>query len=423
MRAKRLIVLASVLALGACNGGDGGDGGTGGDAFGEPLQFQATQAFLPGLNVDTGWLPEGSPASVRATVTSSGDLTVVAQATTDGASLTPVAGSGALSFGGGLSLEISARIDAAGVQYEGVVESFAYAIEPASETFEPFAIGEPVSVTTMLPAQELGEVPIPSVPGATLRMEVTGGEVTNAFTGTCADAADGLGQYTGETTVSGTVACAATIVIEVPLIGGEEFGPFAFDVPIPEVTTAVDLGTRSLTTGEEVTEGGPCDGAAAATSASSATTGTMDPSGADDDSDTGGPAGDTGDTGTADSSDDGSTTGRGVGDPDYPAIVDDTCPGATLPASVAGDDGVCLPPCGASGTCPSGATGTSVGVCAVNPASSLLMCTDADADCLEGEICSEGTCFLQPPTYCVLACDGAVCPDEMSCVFGVCTYA
>ena len=421
MRAKRLIFLASVVALAACSGDDGGDGGTAGDAFSEPLQFESTQAFLPGLDVDTGWLPEGSPAAVRATVTSSGELTVQAQATTDGTTLTPVPASGSLTFGGGLSMEVSARIDAAGVQYEGVVESFEYAIDTVSETFEPFAIGEPVSVTTMLPAQELGEVPIPSVPGATLRMEVTGGEVTNAFSGTCAEAADGFGQYAGETTVSGTVACAATIVIEVPLVGGEEFGPFAFDVPIPQVVTPVDLGTRSLTTGEEAMAMGPCDVSAGGTDPTAATSGAMDSSGDGTDPDTGGPGPGTDDTGSPGTTDDGSTTGSGAGDPNYPPIVDGACPPGTLGGTVSGDDGVCLPPCGAGGECPSGATGSAVGVCAVNPASSGLAC-ETELECLVGESCLGGTCFLEPPTYCVLSCDGATCPDDMACVSGACTY-
>lgn len=417
-----IVLAAALLACGDGKGDDGAAaGGTAGGAL--TLEFRGTQAFLPGLSLDTGWLPEDSPAAVRATMTAEGELAVVAGATTDGTTMEGVGGSGELSVGGSLVLEVSARIDASGIEYEGVVESFEYVVDTAMTTFDPFSIGTSVEVAATLPAQVLGEVPIPSVPGASLRMEVTGGELTSAFEGACAEADGGFGQYTGTTTVAGTVACAATIVVEIPIVGTETFGPFAFDVPIPETTSALDLGTRSLSTGEEAPAMGTCDGAAQTSGAGTDGGGDDTSSGTTDGPSTTAPSDDS--TGTTGPSDDTTDTGSTAdGDPDYPRPDETGCPGGGVAAMVGAEppNAVCLPPCGAGDVCPNGASGTATGVCAVNPASSFLPCS-TEADCNLGESCISLTCVVEPPTHCVLACSVEVqCPDEMTCVSNACTY-
>jgi hypothetical protein len=359
--------------------------------------------------------------SIRATAAAGGGTTIVAEATTDGSTITPVSGSGSLRVEGSLALELSARIDTSGIDYEGVVDSFEYAIEPVEEAFDPFAIDAEVEALAMLPAAELGRVPIPSVPGATLVLEVTGGEITTTFGGTCAEAKDGFAQYAGTLTTSGTVACAATVEIEIPVIGTESFGPFAFDVAIPATGSAIDLGTRSLSTGEDAEAMGICEPDVGETSTPT-TTGTSGPSGTDDGSDdaaSGTTSGGEDSTGASASGE--PTTGEPTPDPDYPHP--DACDPDQVAVSV-GDDmnGVCLPQCGPSGECPSGATGTAVGVCGFNPMSTFLDCM-TDDDCTPGEMCIDGVCFYEPPTHCVLFCDvGAVCPDGMTCVLDVCTY-
>jgi hypothetical protein len=419
-----ILLAATLVACGDGKGGGGDGAGTGETAGGTlTLEFRGTQAFLPGLSLDTGWLPEDSPAAVRATMTADGELVVVAGATTDGATMEGVAGSGELSVGGSLVLEVSARIDASGIEYEGVVESFEYAVDTAMTSFDPFAIGEPVEVAATLPAQVLGEVPIPSVPGASLRMEVTGGELTSAFEGACAEADGGFGQYTGTTTVAGTVACAATIVVEIPIVGTETFGPFAFDVPIPETTSALDLGTRSLSTGDEAPTMGTCEGAAQ-TSGAGTDGGDDTTSAATDGPSTTGPAGDSTEDGTGPSDDTTDSGPTADGDPDYPRPDETGCPGGGVAAMVGAEppNAVCLPPCGEGDVCPNGATGTATGVCAVNPESSFLPCS-TEVDCNLGESCISLTCVMEPPTHCVLACSVEVqCPDEMTCVVDVCTY-
>lgn len=420
-----------LLALGlasACGGDDSQGSGESG-ALDGPIEFRGEQPFLPGFDYDSQWLPDGSPVAIRATATAGGGITVVAEATSDGATITPVAGSGSLSVEGSLALELSAKIDTMGINYEGVVDSFEYGIDPAQETFEPFALDADVSASSTLPPAVLGEVPIPSVPGATLVLEVTGGEITTAFAGSCAQARDGFAQYTGTLTSSGTVECAATVEIEIPFSDPLTFGPFAFDVAIPTLGTGIDLGTRSLATGEPADDMGIC-----AIDPGTGSSASADTSGADTSDDAADDAADdaTGTTGGGDSTSSSSSTsvtsttsdptGDTSGDPDYPPP--DQCPADGVPVQLgsAGDNGVCLPPCAGDGTCPSGESGTAIGVCGFNPLSTFGACM-SDVDCTSGETCIDGTCYYEPPTHCVLTCDGgAICPMGMDCFSGVCSY-
>ena len=423
------ILVAVALAGSACSGSDDGP-----SAFGDELEFGAEQAFLPGLDVDTGWLPAGSPAAVRATVSAGGGLTLGARATTDGETMEPVAGSGTLTVEGALTMEVSVRIDASGVEYEGVVESFEYAIDSVTTEFDPFVVDQAVRVSSALPAQELGSVPIGGVPGASRVVAVAGGELVTEFTGLCADTAAGHGQYTGQTTTTGTVGCEATIVIEIPIVGTETFGPFAFDVPVPALTRPVDLGTRSLTTGEAATGMDICatgpgtgsgdgaadadDGAGASGTTTTAVDGGSEDSGATDNGseDTGATDGGATDGGATD------TGPEPLSDPDYPRPEGALCPGETISVTVEGpSNGVCLPPCEMDGTCPSGTTGNAFGACGFSPDSSYLSCLD-DTQCGRGETCEARTCLAES-THCVLYCDmGETCPDGMDCLFSVCVY-
>jgi len=429
-RAGRRSILL-VLCLAACGdeGAGSDDGADAPDTEGgvAEIEFSGEQPFLPGFDFDSGWLPDGSPVAVRSTVTAGGGVTVTARAMTDGETLTPIAGTGALAVEGSLALEVSARIDTSGIMYEGIVDSFEYGIDPVNETFDPFALDATVMASSTLPAAVLGEVPIPSVPGATLVIEVTGGNIDTMFQGTCAEAQGGFGQFAGTLTMQGTVACAATVQIEIPIVGTESFGPFAFDVPIPPIETAIDLGTLSLATGEPAAAMGICDGAGT-TSAEDTSASASDTSG-DDVADTSGndsDAGETGDPATTDPStddtDDPTTDGQ-PGDPDYPQPDENGCPAGHVGVGVntEPDNAVCLPPCDGSGACPSGATGNAIGVCGFNPDTTYLGCT-VDTDCSGGEFCQDGFCQF-PPSHCVLLCEGGeTCPDGMSCLIGACTY-
>lgn len=148
--------------------------------------------------------------------------------------------------------EISASIDTAGFEYEDVVESVGYAIPVGSTTFDPFALETPVELSTPLPAAELATVPIPSVPGASLIVSVTGGDLETSFLGTCARAGEGAAQFVGQYSVAGRVELSATVELSIPIVGTQTFGPFDLAVDIPRFTRAIDMGTYSLQSGERV---------------------------------------------------------------------------------------------------------------------------------------------------------------------------
>ncbi|MGE0788174.1 MAG: low-density lipoprotein receptor class A repeat-containing protein [Sandaracinaceae bacterium] len=249
-RAVRLLV--TLLALG-CEPPGGGSSD-------EPLRFEAEQAFLPGLDYASGWIPDASPVQVQANVVAGGGISVRESARASDAELVAEPGTGEVSIEGRLTMEILANIDLTGVSYTGPVETFEYAIGPSAATFDPFAIDAAVPLETALPAQELGTVPVPSVPGATLTVSVTGGIVRTAYQGACAEVRDGIAQVTGTLTTSGTVELAATVDVEVPFVGSMAFGPFELSLDLPEEASPIDLGARSVGTGEVVMGGGPCSG-------------------------------------------------------------------------------------------------------------------------------------------------------------------
>ncbi len=352
----RVLCIALALFVPAC-------GSTGSSSDPVNLEFRAENDLLEGFEQDTGFLPAQSPAAIRVVAGATASLVATAQATANGDTLTPVAESGSLAMEAGFSLEVSARIDAAGVEYEGVIETFEYGIDPAMTSFEPFAIGETVTLESALPRGELARVPIPSVPGATLVVDIAGGQINAAYSGVCAVAMDGVAQYTGQAVIDGTLQLEGTIELEL-LVVSETFGPFPIEVPIPAATTALDLGSFSTSDGLPA-EGSPCDGMGGDTD-------TVDPTAASSGSSGGDPTGSDPTTGT--------TT-----DPN-PTTGGDSSGGET-----SGDE-----------------TSSSSGdpECAV------------DADCGDGDGCADGQC-VPVPSECSDGLDCDVCPSMESCGYCV----
>lgn len=261
------IALGLLGASVACGGEESDDAtASGWDPGGDSttLRFEANEPLLPTLDFDSGWQPETSPASIRARATAFGGVQIGVDAAADDDGLSAVPGTGDLSLEGGIELELSARIDTSGVSYEGIVDSFRYEIDPQSVTFDSFLLDDATEVFVDLPARDLGSVPIPSVPGASLAFEVTGGQVETTYAGACAQTDGEYAQVTGILSTSGTVDCAASIVIEVPIVGEEVFGPFPFTVDIPHTNTDVSLGTLAVASGEAADEHDVCDGTAVA---------------------------------------------------------------------------------------------------------------------------------------------------------------
>ena len=270
--APKLMVL--ITGLVACGGGQG------------EIEFAIEREFLPDFELDTGFLPEGQPVQVRAIARAGGTLSARAAAERAGDELVPVPGSGSLALSAGLSLEIHANIDVTGASFNGLVESFEYAIPETEIAFEPFLLDAAATLDVPLPAEELATVPIGSVPGASLRISVEGGNVTVGLAGDCAAASNDLAQFTGTLTTGGRVELGATVVLDLPIGGTKEFGPFTLPVDLPALDIAVDFGTFGAG-GAKSDAVGPC-----AAGGGSGGGDDGDNAGDGDNSDTGGDGGD-----------------------------------------------------------------------------------------------------------------------------------
>jgi hypothetical protein len=236
------VAALAVAAQLACSGGDGGSG---------EIHFAGSMAALPDMEIDTGLQPADSPAQVRVVARSAGEVTAEATASSEGTELVPVPGSGRVGMDATLSLEVFARLDASAFTFDDVVETVTIALAPGETTFAPFLLdGGEVSFSSPIVPDEILSVPLAGVPGGTITLSTTGGQVTGRFAGTCAVAQNGLASYAAQITWSGTVELAASIEIDTPL-GGKTFGPMAVAVPIPEFATPFDLGTRSMADGAE----------------------------------------------------------------------------------------------------------------------------------------------------------------------------
>lgn len=245
-----LSLAGSVLASLGCSGGE--------------LAFHGEGDVLGAFEHDTGLQPGGSPVQVRALARGHGTVSVDARATAAGSALTAVPASGSMHSSGGLSIEIYARIDTLGIEYDGLVHTVEYQLPAEGATFDPFLLapGESAATSTTLPEAELARVPIPSAPGATLVLGIAGGTVETAFTGTCAAVDAGRAHYRGRLTTTGTIDLSATVEISVPVVGSRSFGPFALGVPIPAIEHELDLGVLDIASGARVDGGpAPCDAA------------------------------------------------------------------------------------------------------------------------------------------------------------------
>ncbi len=267
----RLSILVAAAFVG-CGGGSASNDATGGDGAGSPssVAFHAEAAALPDFTYDTGYLPEASPIQVRLELVTAGGLTADAEARVGGSSAAPIlsgkAGSGRYQFGADFVFAATAKIDIAGLKYEGPISEgtdlrIAFGGE---QTFDPFSVGTPVTVVAEVPETLVAEVPISALPGAsgTLILHVSG-TLTSTYVGACAAISpgpDSKAQYRAQATTTGDLIVKPSIVLEIgicPMACRTETLP-AFDIPvhIPETPLALDLGTLAVTPAGGAVDGG-----------------------------------------------------------------------------------------------------------------------------------------------------------------------
>ena len=245
------IGIAFVVGVTACTSG-------GGNA---ELEFRAEQPVLPGFELDTGLVPSGSQAQVRALATATGSLVAQAKANAVDNQLQPMVGSGQLELGAEIKLEVFVKLDVGGgITFDekvGDVNIVAPAVETA---FEPFLLDGTANVTSTLEPGELLRVPLGAVPGGTLVLSLAGGSLAAEFGGICATVHEGAAQYRGAVTWSGSLDLSAMVEVDVPLSGKQSFGPLSVVIPISPFATDLDLGVIDAATGAPATPAvSPCD--------------------------------------------------------------------------------------------------------------------------------------------------------------------
>ncbi len=238
-----LLLLGLGLLVQGCDDGGGGGGNAG------PVAFHGEQEALPGFSYDTGFQPEGSPIQVRLLLESTGALTADATANIAGGSMTGDAGSGRFAMDAHIQVQALLKVDVPGAQFEGPIEG-APDIDIAfggSATFDPFLVGESVSVTGNVPDTELATIPLAAsipVPGLTGDLIIhASGTINSSFSGLCAQSADAVegALYNGQTTTNGELILVPSVHIEVPFVLDETLEGFDVPVAIPDIVAEMAL--------------------------------------------------------------------------------------------------------------------------------------------------------------------------------------
>jgi hypothetical protein len=256
--------LALLVVAAGCGGGTTNDGA---------ITFHGEQEFLPGFSYDTGYQPT-PPVQVRLTLSSAGTLTVEAQASGSGSTMTAKPASGRLVLDGHIRVQTAAKIDITGVgQFEGPLPG-ASNVDLAfggQTTFDPFLLnGATANLTVEVPETPF-EIPLGALPGKLVLR--ASGTVAAEFAGVCAEAKDNMGRYTGATSMGGTVLLEPSVVLDVSGVGSQTYDVPAITVTIPASGGAMDLGSRALQPGadggqawwlceSDVYDGGASDGGA-----------------------------------------------------------------------------------------------------------------------------------------------------------------
>jgi len=269
-RLRRRIALAATggAVIAACGGSSGA-----GSAGGSSVSFYGETQALPAFSFDTGLQPAVSPVQVQLAFSAKGTLTAGAEAMSGGPIESPavagVPGSGEYAMDVRFGLKTRLKVDLSGVKFDGDVpgvESIEIAFE-GSESFDPFLLDGSVSVEAGIPETELPPIPLQAVlgvPGQLVLTIATGSTLTSEFRGTCAAVSNGEADYVGETTTDGTLIVKPSVEIQVPVVGSKVFDLPPINVPIPPVTSPMDLGSQPVSGGGPtptgaIAEAGSCN--------------------------------------------------------------------------------------------------------------------------------------------------------------------
>lgn len=256
-----LVVATCLCTALACGGGDA-ESGAG------ALTFHDEVNPLGDYRYDTGLQPAGSPVQVQFLFASDAKLTVDAQGVaTEAGEVASKPGSGKLALRAKFLLQANLKVDVSGLKYDGEVPGLD-AIDIAfggEQTFDPFALEAPVTVSTSIPETKLPDIPLPGGLPGVLSLTITSESVlASSFQGVCVASDGKKATYTGGSTTTGTIAISPTVVLKIPIVGDKTFALPIVHAPIPGLEAAIDLGpvdvggTGAAPSGAEVIDRKSC---------------------------------------------------------------------------------------------------------------------------------------------------------------------
>jgi hypothetical protein len=235
-------------------------GGGGAPGSGGSLAFHGQVSPLAGFAYDTGLEPAASPAQVELKLSANGNITVDAAAGVAGTALVPKAGSGAIKIDLHFQIAGHLKVVSGLTNYDGDIPGMQNIDIAALGTgsFDPFLIGGATAdVTAPIPAAQLPDIPLGTIPGKLQISIADGSTLQSSFRGTCLSVQKGMASYQGQTVTSGTLVLNATIALELPPPLNKSIPLPAITVTIPAATSGVDLGSQPAA-GASDAQQGPC---------------------------------------------------------------------------------------------------------------------------------------------------------------------
>ena len=211
-----------------------------------PITFSGQTSPLPNFSYDTGLQPSSGPAQAELTLTTKGTVSVTAQANVQGSALVPVPQSGNVTLDLHFVAAGRLKITSTFKNYDGPIPDMTNVDIAASgtTTFDPFLVGGNATVTAPIPATQLPDIPLGSIPGVLKLAIKDGSTMTTAFQGTCLTTTGGSTSYQGSLTTSGTLVLSATIALQLPSPLDKSVTLPDITVNVPATTTGIDLGTQ-----------------------------------------------------------------------------------------------------------------------------------------------------------------------------------
>jgi hypothetical protein len=222
------------------------------------VDFVAEQAFID-LERDSGEVVLGSGASVHVRTRAYAGFTVRAAGLVQGDRVEPIEDTGRIVVRGRLEVEVDASVDLSVGAFDGPVDTVEHEFSTEIGSFDPFLLGESVTVVLGLPVKDIIRARI--LPGVFLVLETAPGTFIPTFEGVCLEVEGDAVQYTGMIAIEPDIRYQASIEVAVPLGGVDIIGPVGIELDFPPlVSLPLDLGTFSMSSGAPVQGVQPCDG-------------------------------------------------------------------------------------------------------------------------------------------------------------------